>query len=42
VDASIFKSLHNVQLDTLPEFKFKGETFAFNEKYVRGIEIKKL
>lgn len=41
VDASVFKSLHNVQLDTLPEFKYKGETFAFNEKYENGIEIKK-
>ncbi len=41
VDASIFKSLHNVQLDTLPQFKYKGETFDFNEKYERGIEIKK-
>lgn len=41
VDASVFKSLHNVQLDTLPEFKYKGETFGFNEKYERGIEIKK-
>ncbi|MCM1438355.1 MAG: tRNA 2-thiocytidine biosynthesis protein TtcA [Roseburia sp.] len=39
VDASIFKSLHNVQLDTLPEFKYKGETFSFNEKYEKGIEI---
>ena len=41
VDASIFKSLHNVQLDTLPEFKYKGETYSFNEKYERGITIKK-
>lgn len=41
VDASIFKSLHNVQLDTLPEFKYKGETYGFNEKYERGITIKK-
>lgn len=39
VDASIFKSLHNVQLDTLPEFKYKGETFDFNSKYERGIDI---
>lgn len=39
VDTSIFKSLHNVQLDTLPEFKYKGETFDFNSKYERGIEI---
>lgn len=40
VDASIFKSLHNVQLDTLPAFKYKGETFAFNEKY-DGLDINK-
>ncbi|MDE7301606.1 MAG: tRNA 2-thiocytidine biosynthesis protein TtcA [Clostridia bacterium] len=39
VDASVFKSLHNVQLETLPEFKYKGETFGFNEKYEKGIEI---
>ena len=39
VDASIFKSLHNVQLDTLPEFKFKGELFDFNGKYDNGIDI---
>lgn len=41
VDASVFKSLHNVQLDTLPEFKYKGEAFEFNEKYEKGIEVKK-
>lgn len=41
VDASIFKSLHNVQLDTLPEFKYKGETYDFNSKYERGIKITK-
>lgn len=39
VDASIFKSLHNVQLDTLPEFKYKGETYDFNGKYEKGIKI---
>ncbi len=39
VDASIFKSLHNVQLDTLPEFKYKGETFDFNGKFENGIKI---
>lgn len=39
VDASIFKSLHNVQLDTLPAFKYKGQTFDFNEKYESGITI---
>ncbi len=39
VDASIFKSLHNVQLDTLPEFKYKGQTFGFNEKYENGLKI---
>ncbi len=42
VDASIFKSLHNVQLDTLPEFKYKGETYSFNDKYAHGIKIEKL
>ncbi len=42
VDASIFKSLHNVQLDTLPSFKYKGEAFTFNEKYEKGIKITKL
>lgn len=41
VDASIFKSLHNVQLDTLPEFKYKGETFGFNQKFEHGITITK-
>ncbi len=41
VDASIFKSLHNVQLDTLPEFKYKGETYDFNGKYEKGITINK-
>lgn len=41
VDASIFKSLHNVQLDTLPEFKYKGETYDFNNKYEKGITINK-
>lgn len=40
VDASVFKSLHNVQLDTLPEFKYKGETFNFNDKYEKSIVIK--
>lgn len=39
VDASIFKSLHNVQLDTLPEFKYRGEAYDFNGKYERGITI---
>jgi len=39
VDASIFKSLHNVQLDTLPEFKYKKQTYGFNEKYEKGINI---
>lgn len=41
VDASVFKSLHNVQLDTLPSFKYKGTTYDFNGKYDNGIEIKK-
>ena len=40
VDASIFKALHNVQLDTLPAFKYRGEYFSFNEKY-DGLEIEK-
>lgn len=39
VDASIFKSLHNVQLDTLPAFKYKGETFDFNTKFEKGITV---
>ena len=39
VDASIFKRLHNVQLDTLPEFKYKKQTYGFNEKYEKGINI---
>lgn len=39
VDASIFKSLHNVQLDTLPEFKYKGKTYSFNDKFEKGIKI---
>lgn len=39
VDASIFKSLHNVQLETLPEFKYKGKIFDFNSKYERGVDI---
>jgi len=37
VDASIFKSLHNVQLETLPQFKYKGKTFSFNEKYGKDL-----
>lgn len=39
VDASIFKSLHNVQLDTLPAFKYKGEVFDFNTKFEKGITV---
>lgn len=39
VEASIFKSLHNVQLDTLPSFKYDGEEFGFNEKYPKGLDI---
>lgn len=39
VDASIFKSLHNVQLDTLPAFKYKGETFSFQRKYDNELRI---
>lgn len=33
VDLSVFKALHNVQLETLPAFKYKGEVFSFNRKY---------
>ena len=40
VDLSLFKSLHNVQLETLPAFKYRGETFDFNDKY-KGIDITK-
>lgn len=40
VDASVFKSLHNVQLDTLPEFKYKGKVYGFNEKYEKPLTIK--
>lgn len=39
VDASIFKSLHNVQLDTLPSFKYKGQAYGFNEKFEKGLTI---
>lgn len=39
VDASIFKSIHNVQLDTLPAFKYDGKTYSFNEKYPKGLNI---
>lgn len=41
VDASVFKSLHNVQLDTLPAFKYKGQTYDFNSKFNGGITITK-
>ena len=40
VDASVFKALHNVQLDTLPAFKYKGEYFSFNDKF-EGLKIEK-
>ncbi|MCD8201735.1 MAG: tRNA 2-thiocytidine biosynthesis protein TtcA [Clostridia bacterium] len=33
VDDSIFKSIHNVDLDTLPSFKFRDMSFSFGEKY---------
>ncbi|MCD8205260.1 MAG: tRNA 2-thiocytidine biosynthesis protein TtcA [Clostridia bacterium] len=33
VDESIFKSIHNVDLDTLPSFKFRDKGFSFEEKY---------
>ena len=39
VDASVFRALHNVQLDTLPAFKYKGEYFSFNDKYENGLRI---
>jgi len=41
VEASIFKSIHNVQLDTLPSFKYKGQTFTFEDKYEERLDIKK-
>lgn len=39
VDASIFKALHNVQLDTLPAFKYRGKNYTFNEKYAHPLVI---
>ena len=39
VDASVFKALHNVQLDTLPAFKYKGAYYGFNEKYDHPLSI---
>ena len=39
VDASIFKALHNVQLDTLPSFKYRGEMYDFNKKFARPVRI---
>ncbi len=33
VDASIFKAIHNVQLDTLAGFVYKGERHSFLEKF---------
>lgn len=39
VEASIFKSIHNVQLDTLPSFKYKGKTYEFSDKYKNGLKI---
>lgn len=33
VEKSIFKSLHNVQLDTLPEYKSGGKKHSFLEKF---------
>ena len=39
VDASVFKALHNVQLDTLPSFKYRGTYYGFNEKYSRPLQI---
>lgn len=41
VEASIFKSIHNVQLDTLPSFKYQGETFDFLDKFDAPLTIKK-
>lgn len=41
VEASIFKSIHNVQLDTLPSFKYQGETFDFLDKFDVPLTIKK-
>lgn len=39
VEASIFKSIHNVQLDTLPSFKYNGKTYEFSDKYENGLKI---
>lgn len=39
VDASVFKALHNVQLETLPAFKYRGEYFSFNDKYDSPLKI---
>ena len=39
VDASIFKALHNVQLDTLPAFKYRGVTYDFNKKFSNPVRI---
>ena len=39
VDASVFKALHNVQLDTLPAFRYRGGYFSFNDKYERPLRI---
>ncbi len=33
VEKSIFKSIHNVQLDTLPEYKYGGVKHSFLEKF---------
>ncbi len=39
VDASVFKSIHNVQLDTLPAFKYKGKTYDFLSKFDEDVEF---
>ena len=33
VENNIFQSIHNVQLDTLAEYKTKGESFSFLDKF---------
>ncbi len=37
VDASIFKAIHNVQLDTLPAFKYHGATYDFLDKFDKDL-----
>ncbi len=39
VDACIFRSIHNVQLDTLPAFKVGGTNYDFLKKFGKTIDI---